>query len=791
MRQKLFIFLIFLIVPLVTLAQSTLSISGNVISATDRNPIEFVTVQIEGSALAAMTDENGNFTIEGVKPGIYTLAATSLGLKPYVSSQYVVSTRNISVEIEMERSATELDSLVVYAPNFRRENASPIGLRVIGIQEIEKSPGANRDISRIVQSYPGVAFSPSGYRNDLIVRGGGPSENIFFLDGIEIPNINHFSTQGASGGPVGIINADLIREVKFYTGGFPADKSDALSSVLDFKLRDGNMSSNSIKATLGTSEASLTANGHIGDKTSYLISLRQSYLQVLFKLLGLPFLPTYTDGQFKVKHKFDKNNQLTILGLVGIDDMELNNDISSESSEYLLSYLPTIKQETFTIGAAYKHYSGRNSQHYYLSHSYLNNKYLKYQGNDDSNPDNLTLDLKSQEQETKFRFENITRLTSWSITAGANIDLPYYYNNTYQRIYSDSTTEINYETELNLIKWGAFTTATYSSFNNKFSASIGVRTDANNYSSKMSNMLKQISPRVALDYELFKSFHLSGNIGVFYQVPPYTGLGFKNDEGVFVNDELDYMQVIQQSLGFNWQSDNMIELSLEGFYKRYNNIPLSVEDNIPLTCKGDDYGIIGAEELISTAQGQSYGVELLARWIIIEKLNLSSSLTLFKSEYRSSPSADYIDSAWDNQFIINISGTYNLPKNWSIGAKFSAIGGTPYTPYDTDKSSLVEAWDASGAAYYDYSQYNSLRSESYGQLDIRIDKNFYIGKAMLGIYLDIQNVTASKYTEPDILMSTGVIENPEAPANEQRYIMKYISNSSGTVLPSIGITFEY
>ncbi|MFI3240754.1 MAG: TonB-dependent receptor [Bacteroidales bacterium] len=791
MRQLILILMISLISPLASLAQSTLTISGNVINSSERTPIEFVTVQIEGSALAAMTDENGNFTITDVKPGIYTLTATSLGLKPYVSSQYIVSTRDISVDIEMERAPTELSTLVVNAPNFRRENASPIGLRVIGIQEIEKSPGANRDISRIVQSYPGVAFSPAGYRNDLIVRGGGPSENRFYLDGIEIPNINHFSTQGASGGPVGIINADLIREVKFYTGGFPADKGNALSSVLDFKLRDGNMASNSIKATLGTSEASLTANGHLGDKTTYLVSLRQSYLQVLFKLLGLPFLPTYTDGQFKVKTKFNKSNELTVLGLVGIDDMELNNDISSESSEYLLSYLPTIKQETFTIGAVYKHYSGNNSQRYYVSHSYLNNKFIKYQENDQSSIDNLTLDYKSREQETKFRFENITTLTSWKITAGANIDLPHYSNNTYQRIYLDSLTDLNYETELNLFKWGVFTTATYCSPDNRFTANLGLRTDANSYSSKMSNPIPQISPRVALDYELLKSLHISGNIGVFYQLPPYTGLGYKDNSGEYINKELDYMQVIQQSLGVNWQSDNMIELSLEGFYKRYNNVPLSVADDIPLTCKGDDYGVLGAEELVSSAQGQSYGIELLARWIIIEKLNLSSSLTLYKSEYRSSSNADYIDSAWDNQFIFNISGTYNLPKNWSVGAKLRAIGGAPYTPYDVEKSSLVEAWDASGAAYYDYNQYNTLRSDSFYQLDIRVDKNFYIGRAMLGVYIDIQNVTASKYSQPDILMSTGAIENPEAPKNEQHYIMKYISNSSGTIIPSIGITFEY
>jgi hypothetical protein len=213
----------------------------------------------------------------------------------------------------MEESPTELTGVTVTASPFRRVTETPVSLRIIGLQEIEKSPGANRDISRIVQSYPGVAFSPAGYRNDLIVRGGAPSENRFYLDGVEIPNINHFSTQGASGGPVGIINADLIREVNFYTGAFPAERGNAMSSVLDFKLRDGDLEKNSLKATLGASEASLTSNGHLSEKTTYLVSLRQSYLQFLFKALGLPFLPTYTDAQFKLKTRFNEANELTLV----------------------------------------------------------------------------------------------------------------------------------------------------------------------------------------------------------------------------------------------------------------------------------------------------------------------------------------------------------------------------------------------------------------------------------------------------------------------------------------------
>lgn len=266
-------------------AQPVHQVKGTVIDKSSRQPLEFINVMIVGLNKGGVTDAEGKFSIEQVPPGIYRLQASAIGYKTVTTPEYILSTRDLHIQIEMEENQTELEGVTITASPFRRDIESPVSLRIIGLQEIEKSPGANRDISRIVQSYPGVAFSPIGYRNDLIVRGGSPSENRFYLDGVEIPNINHFSTQGASGGPVGILNADLIREVNFYTGAFPTDKGNALSSVLDFKLRDGDMERNSVKATLGASEVSLASNGHLGKKTSYLVSVRQSYLQFLFDML--------------------------------------------------------------------------------------------------------------------------------------------------------------------------------------------------------------------------------------------------------------------------------------------------------------------------------------------------------------------------------------------------------------------------------------------------------------------------------------------------------------------------
>lgn len=766
-------------------------IKGVVIDKSTRQPLEFVNVLVVGLGIGASTDANGNFLITQVPPGIYRLQASFLGYKTELTPEYRVNHVTPYVQIELEEENASLNEVIVTASPFQKVPESPVSLRVIGLQEIEKAPGANRNISKVVQNYPGVAFSPIGYRNDLIVRGGGPSENRFYLDGVEIPNINHFSTQGASGGPVGLIDADLIRSVKFYSGAFPADKGNALSSVLDFSLRDGDMERNSLKATLGASEVSLSSNGHIGNKTSYLVSVRQSYLQALFKILGLPFLPAYTDASFKIKTRFDSHNELTLLGLGGIDRMKLNLGIEGEDAEYMLSYLPEINQETYTVGGVYRHYSQRHVQSIVLSQSYLNNRNVKYRDNDESSEENLTLRLGSIEQETKLRMENTSSWSVWKVKAGFDLNYSRYKSNEYRKVFANALREYDYHTDLSLWRWGMFASVDYAAPDKSFTASMGVRTDGNNYSDKMKELWRQLSPRLSVSYRLIEGLTLSGHVGLYYQLPSYTALGFKGEEGEYVNRHLDYISVSQESLGLSWTPNENMELSVEGFYKLYGHMPFSLSDQIPLSCKGNDYGTIGNEALSSEAKGRSYGVELMFKWLLTQKLNLSSSLTIFKSEFKDGEQVSYVPSAWDNRFILNMSGTYNFPKHWSLGAKVSCIGGSPYTPYDVKKSSLVEAWNVQGRAYYDYSRYNQERLPVFGQLDVRVDKTFYLKKCMLGFYLDIQNITASKLRQPDALMSTGQIENPSAPLSEQRYVMKSIRQESGTLLPTLGITFEY
>ena len=258
-------FILLLILPFLSLAQNA-SLKGVVVDATSNEPLPFVNVLVAGTSIGTVTDENGRFVFNDLEPGFVRVEASFVGYRKAISSEIEVNRSGAaSIEIKLEKTTSEIEEVTVKASPFRKTIESPVSLRTIGIGEIEKSPGANRDISKVIQSFPGVQSTPA-YRNDIIIRGGGPSESRFYLDDVEVPIINHFATQGASGGPVGILNADFIREVNYFSGAFPANRGNALSGVFEFKQIDGNEERMKFHGTIGASEIAATLDGPIGEK---------------------------------------------------------------------------------------------------------------------------------------------------------------------------------------------------------------------------------------------------------------------------------------------------------------------------------------------------------------------------------------------------------------------------------------------------------------------------------------------------------------------------------------------
>ncbi len=774
-------------------------IKGRIYNESNNEPVAFANIVIWGTNIGSVSDLDGNFVFTGIEPGFVSLAASSVGFENFISEEFqVTNAKTFYIDIGLKETSIELEDVVIKASPFKKVEESPVSLRTLGISDIEKNPGANRDISKVIQSLPGVASSVS-FRNDVIVRGGGPSENSFYLDGIEIPTLNHFSTQGASGGPVGIINVDFIREVDFYSSAFPSSRGNTLSSVIEMKQIDGNKDKINTKWTLGASDLAFAAEGPAGEKTSFVFSLRRSYLQFLFDIIGLPFLPTYNDIQFKFKKRFDLKNELSIIGLGALDQFELNTGLENptEDQQYILSFLPVNEQYSYTVGAVYKHYRDKGYSTWVLSRNYLYNRSFKYLDNDESSEDNKTLDYTSEESENKFRYENLIRTGPYKIAFGAGGAFAQYTNNTYQKVFiADSLSIVDYDSELNVAKWNIFGQLSRNMLNKRLILSFGLRMDANNYSNSMSNMLDQFSPRLSASYVLTEKLSLSFNIGRYFQHPAYTTLGFRNNAGVLLNKENNLKYIVSDHVvtGLEWNPNEYSKITLEGFYKWYSNYPFSVNDSISLANKGADFGVIGNEEVRSISEGRAFGFEVLARDKMFRGFNIIVSYTYVRSEFLNYKD-EFYPSKWDNRHLLNATITKSFKNNWDVGAKWRFVGGAPYTPYDVEKSSNVLAWNVQAMAYLDYSRFNSLRLSNFHQLDIRVDKQFYFSKWSLLFYLDIQNIYNFKAKGQDILTNfdengAPVIINPLDPIEDQKYQLRKIESESGTVLPTLGVIIE-
>ena len=768
-------------------------LKGRIYDAKTNQALEFAAILIQGTTISSTTDLDGNYVFQGLEPGFKRLVISLVGYERTISSEVQVQGNQTTfLDVAVEHTAVQLSEVTVRSNINIKKIESPISVLSIGVQEIEKSAGANRDVSKVVQALPGVGATDPN-RNDLIVRGGGPSENVFYLDGIEIPVINHFATQGSSGGTVGVINPDFVREINFYTGAFPANRGNALSSVMEIKQKDGSKDRLHTKLSVGASDAALTIDGPIGKKSTFIVSARQSYLQFLFAAIGLPFLPTYNDFQVKYKIQLDKKNEISFIGIGAIDDMVLNNGISNptESQRYLLAYLPTYKQWNYTVGTVYKHYGDTHYDTWVLSRNMLRNSNFKYMENDETK--GKTSDYKSDEAENKLRFERNYPDLPIKLSYGAGIKYSHYTNETSRKLYLNNTvTNLNYNTAINLFGYQAFVQASDQYFDDKLKLSLGINFAGLNYNDNMRNPFNQFSPRLSASYQLSEKLDLNANVGRYALQPAYTTLGFKNTAGAFVNqnENLRYTISNQAIVGFDYRPMDKVRMTVEGFYKGYHNYPFSVQDGLSIASKGTEYGQVGDEEIVSTGKGRAYGVEFLAKIMEMNKMNLTATYTYFRSEF-TNLAGNYVPSSWDTRHLLNLIASYKLPKNWNVAIRWRFVGGAPYTPIDS-KSYVKAAWDVTNQPYLDYSKFNTLQLPNAHQLDMRVDKEFYFKKWVLNLYTDIQNVYNFKtqgapvYTNLD---ANGAVI-PDANGDTSKQGLRTLDSFAGNILPTIGIIIK-
>lgn len=781
-------FLLALVIPLSAFSQSGI-ISGRVYDELTNEPLEFAAAKIVGTSLGGFTDSTGQFTIRNIPPGLYNVEISYGGYTSEIVPEIqVTNSKPYVIEVPLTEAEITADSVTIVASVFKKIEESPLSLRTIGTSEIKRNPGGNRDISRVIQSLPGVASTVS-FRNDILIRGGSPNENRFYIDGIEVPNINHFATQGASGGPVGLINVDFIGEVDFYSGAFPANRGNALSSVFEFKQREARNDRVGFTATVGPSDLAMTVEGPSGENSSFLFSVRRSYLQLLFRALALPFLPTYNDYQYKHKFRLGQRHELTLVSLGAIDDFALNLEADSTAQQrYILNYLPVQTQWNYTIGANYKYFGDNGFWTVVASRNMLNNRSFKYPDNDETQ--DPTLDFISREIENKFRTEYTARFNGWKVNAGVNYEYAKYTIDTYQELPFGI---IDFESQLDLHKYGAFAQVSKSLVDNRLVLSAGARVDGNSFSETMQNPLEQFSPRFSASFAITPQLSANFNSGIFYQLPPYTVLGYRDTEsGELANRNVTYIRNRHVVGGFAYDLPNNARISVEGYYKTYENYPLLLRDSISLANIGGDFGVVGNEPVASINEGRTYGLEVLIQQRFYKGFYGIVAYTLGWSEF-ADKNGNFIPSSWDSRHIVALTAGKKIKGNWEIGARWRLTTGTPFTPADLQASSLRSNWDVTGLAVLDFNQLNSQRIGTYDQLDIRVDKKWFFDKWSFNLYLDIQNVYARSLPGPpfvDVVRDEN-LQPIVDPVDESRYQTYFLENQLGIVQPTLGIIFTY
>ena len=813
---KLRFILLFVFYLSAAAAQPRASLSGSVVDRATQLPLAGISVVLQDSLHGTVTDSAGFFRFTGLEIKSYSVAFTGVGYQAQTYFNVVVSAGNeTTLVIELEPAIASLSEVVIRSKRRSAAAATietPLSVQRLTSEEIRSNPGGNFDISKVIQALPGVGggIGGGGFRNDIIIRGGAPNENVFYLDGIEIPVINHFQTQGSSGGPQGMLNVTFIEDVKLSSSAFEARYDNALSSVFQFRQRTGNRDRVQGNIRLSATDVSTTLEGPLSGnkKTTFLASARRSYLQFLFSLIDLPIRPNYWDFQTKITHQLNSKTTISLMGLGAIDEFSFAaiKDATPEKI-YVLNSNPFINQWNYTAGLSLKRLVRDGFINIALSRNTFNNDIQQYQDNVTKRPGEKTLSYRSQETESKLRIDVNRYRNGWKWAYGASAQLAEFRNHTFSVIRREIKDQngtlvqpgetIAFSSPLKAFwRIGGFAQASRRFFDARLGISTGIRTDINTFTSRGTDASRTLSPRVALSYVLAERWTANASAGRYFKLPPYTILGFADNNGILVNKSSRYLQSDHLVAGLEFLPSDALRFTAEAFYKVYRYVPVSLRNGISLSNLGSDFNVLGNEAVTTSGKGRAYGVEFFAQQKLAERFFGILSYTFYRSEYTGS-AGNLIPSSWDNRHLLSATMGYKFPRNWELGLKFRYQGGAPYTPFDEPASQLN--YLSRGQGVPDYTRLNSQRLAAFHSSDIRIDKKWNFRRKTFDLFLDITNWYLAKSSGPDSYTFQRTADNtafattdgqPVRPDGSNAIPVR-LSNREASFTPSIGFIVEF
>jgi hypothetical protein len=732
-------------------------IIGRVTDGMTKEPIIGANVVVEGTTLGASTDLEGRFEIRRLPLGTYAVRVSAIGyLATTVTDVVVGAARPAEISVAIIENEIRIEGVEVTAGYFRKISDTPLSTLAQTNEEIRRLPGGLEDVARAIAILPGVAQVDGG-RNDLIVRGGAPSENLFVIDNIEVPNINHFGTQGSSGGPLSFINLDFVDNTSFSTGGFGVRYGDKLSSVLSISLREGRKDGVGGKATISASQFGLNLEGPFGGEVNTLFSARRSYLDFIFKAAGFGFVPEYWDFLNRTNIRLGSKDQVNILAIGALDNVRYFND--TENKRFENSRVMGSDQNQVIGGISWQHLFSEGYSTITVGQSYVDYDFRQSDSNLVRIFSNQSLEHESSVRGDVFLHvlkstELLTGVQAKVVMFSADVFL-----RPFQTRFGDSLS-VDAAFRTTGFKGSAY--AQLSQVLGKSRMTVGGRVDYFDLIDKYT-----FSPRVSYTVALSPATNLNWSIGRYSQAPSYIWLAANAQ-----NRSLEFIKVTQYVFGVDHTLRPDTRVSLEGYVKRYSDYPASLtRPYLVLANTGagfggsdDGYSSFGLDPLVSRGSGSAQGIELLVQKKLSEVPCYGTvSVSYNRAEFSA---IDGIErpSSFDQRWIINVGGGYLFDDKWEFSAKFRYVTGRPYTPFDQ-------------FGYQNPALYNAARIGANHSLDIRVDRRWSFGAWTLVTYADIQNIYNRKAVT--------------VPRFNERLGRSETNLASIGILPSIGVSAEF
>lgn len=705
------------------------SIVGRVVSTANGGGIEGARVEVLGNGRIANTGALGRYLLDSVPVGAWRVRATAIGFEPVVLTDILLgSGKPFELELRLAPRVVEVTEIVVDAPDFQPGIESATSTGNLSAEDVRRAPGAQEDVVRAVALFPGVAVTTGG-RNDLAVRGGAPYENLFLVDGLEVPNINHFGNQGSTGGPLTILNIDFIREASFSSGGFGVQYGDRTASLESFSLREGNSERLAGEVNLSATGFGIIGEGPMGKHGTFLASVRRSYLDLVFRAADFSFIPEYWDAQVKLTQRIGTRSALSLIAVGALDNIILADataddrlDNSRVAAPDQKSYFTGLTWNyslpkgllTVTLGRTWTRFS--TSQYdTLLAPVYFN----RSEEGDNSLKTELAWQFTPRVQVT---FGNTLRIAD-------QLDYRVLLAGEYRTDSLNQPQPLAVDTTFTALRNATYAQASFFVGNVRLTA--GLRGDWYQFIDAF-----RVAPRVGANIPVGTSGSLNLSLGQYYQAPPFIWL--VGDPGNV--DRLKPIRATTGIVGYERLFRPDLKGQVEAYYKRYTDYAARLyrPEAVLQPAGFDDVTSdipSGLEPLSSIGTGRSYGVEVqVQKKFSTVPLYGLVSLTANRSEFAGVDSV-YYTGAFETRFIGNLLAGWRFNPRWEVSGKYRVATGLPYTPFATSGSLEGER---------DFASYNQSRLPTFSAVDIRVDRRWSFQSVQLDVYIDIQNLFGKK-----------------------------------------------